>query len=638
MDVLWSPKPFTYFCAPFLGFSNAMDRNTVIGSVLIFVILLTMFYMNKDVNKEQEQDKKIQDSAMSVLRQEDSLKALTQKTDTLAASDSAMQGVLGSFSALAKGTNQTVVLSNNQMNVSVQTLGGRIRSVELLAYKRADKTTPVVLFDGDSNQLAYSFFTSENKSISTSELYFTPQSGALKAAANQPATLTMVADLGNGRRIEQIYSLKENDYKLKYDVRFVGMEQLIAGNNTYINLDWKSAILLQEHHIEAEQKASTIYYRTGDETDYISERKEEELEIPAASKWISFKQQYFNSTLIADKEFDAKGKITTKNDPTGRYVKYMGASLTIPYNHGKVEQFGMQFFFGPNQYKVLAAEDLMLEKLVPLGWGIFRWVNRWLVIPIFNLLNGWEIPIGLLILLMTIIIKTLLTPLVYRSFLSSAKMRILKPEMDALKAKFGNDMQKLQQENMKLYKQAGVNPLGGCVPILLQMPILIAMFQFFPSAFELRQQSFLWSGDLSTYDSIWTFGKVPILNSIYGDHVSLFTLLFVISTLVYTWYNNQVAAGLNDQMKIVSYIMPVIFLGVFNSYAAGLSYYYFLSNLATIGQQFLIRRRVDENKLHIQIQEHKKKPESERKSSFQKRLEEYAKKRGIDPNNPPRKK
>jgi YidC/Oxa1 family membrane protein insertase len=516
-------------------------------------------------------------------------------------------------------------------------LGGRIRSVELKDYKRADKTTPVILFDGDSNQFALSFFTSENKSISTSSIYFTPSNTLELASAGHPAIIKMIADIGGGRKLEQIYSLTEEGFNVKYDVQFSGLGKLIAANNNYINLDWKTAIPLQEHHIEAEQKASTIYYRTGEETDYISERKEEEIELPASSKWISFKQQYFNSTLIADKEFDAKAKITTTNDPSGKYVKKMAASLTFPYNHGESETFGMRFFFGPNQYKILAKEDLLLENMVPLGWGIFRWVNRGMVIPIFNLLNGWEIPIGLLILLMTIIIKTLLTPLVYRSFLSSAKMRILKPEMDALKARLGNDMSKLQQENMKLYKQAGVNPLGGCVPVLLQMPILIAMFQFFPSAFELRQQAFLWSSDLSTYDSIWTFGKLPIINSIYGDHVSLFTLLFVISTLVYTWYNNQVAAGLNDQMKIVSYIMPIIFLGVFNSYAAGLSYYYFLSNLATIGQQFLIRRRVDENKLRIQIQEHKKKPESERKTAFQKRLEDYAKKRGIDPNNTKRK-
>jgi YidC/Oxa1 family membrane protein insertase len=261
-----------------------------------------------------------------------------------------------------------------------------------------------------------------------------------------------------------------------------------------------------------------------------------------------------------------------------------------------------------------------------MGWGIFGWVNKILTVNVFYFLSQYISNFGIIILLLTIIVKTILFPLVYKSYKSSAKMRVLKPEMDEIKVKYGNDMAKMQQENMKLYRKAGVNPMGGCLPVLLQMPILIAMFQFFPSSFELRQQAFLWSSDLSSYDSILNLGfEIPF----YGDHVSLFTLLMTVSTLVYTMYNNQMT-GVTGQMKIISYLMPVMFLGFFNNYASGLTYYYFLSNLFTIGQQLLIRQFVDDNALHAQIQENKKKPVT--KSKFQQKLEEMAKKRGFDPN------
>jgi YidC/Oxa1 family membrane protein insertase len=265
-----------------------------------------------------------------------------------------------------------------------------------------------------------------------------------------------------------------------------------------------------------------------------------------------------------------------------------------------------------------------LERIIPMGWGIFRWVNKYFVVHVFAFLSKFFSSYGIIILCLTLIIKTILFPLVYKSYLSAAKMRLLKPEMDEIKAKYGDDMQKLQQENMKLYRKAGVNPMGGCVPMLLQLPILLAMFQFFPSAFELRQQSFLWATDLSTYDSIY---NLPFEIPFYGDHVSLFTLLMTASTLIYTLYNNQMT-GVTGQMKWMSYLMPIIFLGVLNSYPAGLNYYYFLSNVVTICQQLIIRRFVDEKALHAQIQENKKKPVT--KSKFQAKLEEMAKKRGVD--------
>jgi YidC/Oxa1 family membrane protein insertase len=284
----------------------------------------------------------------------------------------------------------------------------------------------------------------------------------------------------------------------------------------------------------------------------------------------------------------------------------------------------MAFYFGPNSYKTLqnlnvGIDNHELQRIVPLGWGIFGWVNRWLVIPVFNFLLGKVGSMGILILLLTLIIKFVLLPLVYRSYISTAKMRILKPEIDEIKNKYGDDMQKIQVENLALYKKAGVNPMSGCVPMLLQMPILFAMFQFFPVLFELRQESFLWSKDLSAYDSILDLGfNIPF----YGSHVSLFTLLMTISTLIYTHLNNQIS-GITGQMKWIGYIMPIIFLGVLNSYPSGLTWYYFVSNMVTFGQQFAIRRLVDDAKLHAQIAEARKKPV--KKSNFSKRLEEVMK-------------
>jgi YidC/Oxa1 family membrane protein insertase len=290
----------------------------------------------------------------------------------------------------------------------------------------------------------------------------------------------------------------------------------------------------------------------------------------------------------------------------------------------------MQFYFGPNHYQTLKAMDLGLEKQIPLGWGIFGWVNKLLVIPTFNFLNGLHLNYGIIILILAILIKIVLLPLTYKAYTSQATMRVLKPELDEVHAKYPNDPMKAQQETMGIYRKAGVNPLGGCLPMLLQMPILIAMFRFFPSSIELRQQSFLWAHDLSTYDSVYDFGfKIPF----YGDHVSLFVILMTISTILYTMMNNKMMSGGNSamqqQMKWMGYIMPIVFLGVLNNYSAGLSYYYLLANLTSFGQQYLFKFFVDEKAIHAKIQANKKKVQSGKKSGFQARLEEMAKQRGY---------
>lgn len=600
-----------------------MDRNSIIGLSLIFVILVTFAYINQPSEDQIKATKRAQDSIALVQLREDSLarayaaKIASQDSIKITTDSAFSEKAFGTFASFSKGIESFTTLENNDLKITFSNKGGRIYKVELKKYQRYDKT-PLVLVDGQDNEFNYSFATADAKAIQTKDLYFTP----LPAADGK--SLSMVLKLSDGQHIEQRYTLNEETGTVDYNLELHGMQSVIAPSNNYLDLTISQNAMLQEKSAEAEKRTSTIYYRyADDEPAYITETTDEKQSLKTAISWIAFKQQYFNYTIIANKSFD-NGTIETKTAESGKYVRMMQASLTVPYNHGVKESFAFKFFFGPNHYKTLAKFDTQLERIIPMGWGIFRWVNKYVVINVFHFLSQYVSSFGLIIFLLTLIIKTVLLPLVYRSYLSAAKMRVLKPELDEIKAKHGEDMSKLQQENMKLYRKAGVNPLGGCVPVLLQLPILFALFQFFPSAFELRGQAFLWAEDLSTYDSIL---NLPFTIPGYGDHVSLFTILMTASSIVYAVYNNQMT-GVTGQMKWMSYIMPLIFMFVLNSYPAGLNYYYFLSNLVTIGQQLAIRRFVNEDKLHSQIQENKKKPV--KKSKFEQKLEDMAKKRGID--------
>jgi len=321
--------------------------------------------------------------------------------------------------------------------------------------------------------------------------------------------------------------------------------------------------------------------------------------------------------LIAKDGFTKSSLAVTTDVTDTADVKQMKAGLVLARNSDG--SYPMEFYFGPVRYNLLKTQGYHLEKQVYMGWGFLAYINRFSVLPVFNFLNQFTTNYGLIILALTLILKLVLSPLTYKSYLSMAKMRVLKPEMDEIKGKVGDDNPTLlQQEYLKLYKKAGVNPLGGCLPLLIQMPIVFAFFRFFPSLFELRGQSFLWMHDLSTYDSIITFPNIPFI----GNHLSLMCVLMTISTLIYTYFNNQIS-GASGQMKYIGYITPVIFLGALNSYPSGLNYYYFLANMMTFLQQYIIRLMVDDKKIHAQIQENKKKPDVKKKQSgFQARMEE----------------
>jgi YidC/Oxa1 family membrane protein insertase len=606
-----------------------MDRNSLLGLVLIGAILIGYSYLTAPTAEQLAAQQKTQDSLALVEKNKKIVVATKSEVVKVADTNSvvadtltdslATQELSNKYGVFANATTvdtSVYTLENKLMKVNISSKGGKVKSVELKNYKNWEGK-PVTLFEGDSSEIALNFFAN-NRSISTKDLFF----AGIKS--NNTVAMRLYAG-AQDKYIEFLYTLKEDDYKLGYKVNFVGLNEIIARNTNYVELSWKQLMKNQEKDMSMERANSTIYFMfTDNEVDYLTETKDDQKDLTTKVKWVAMKQHFFTQVLIADNDFDKPTRVETKNGTEGdSFVKSTKASFTLPYAHNAQESFGMHFYFGPNHYQILKSQGHNLEKQIPLGWGIFGWVNRFIVIPIFNFLNGFNWSYGIIILILTIAIKILLLPLTFKAYLSQAKMKVLKPEVDEIQGKFKEEPMKLQQEMMALYRKAGVSPLGGCLPMLLQMPILIAMFRFFPQSIELRQQSFLWATDLSTYDSILDLSfTIPF----YGNHVSLFTLLMTVSTLLITKVNSS-SQMTNPQMKWMMYLMPIIFLGVFNSYAAGLSYYYFLANMISIGQQYLFRSFVNEDEIHRKIQENKKKPA--KKSKFQQRLEKMAKDRGM---------
>ncbi|MDB5017712.1 MAG: rane protein insertase YidC [Mucilaginibacter sp.] len=538
----------------------------------------------------------------------------TAKTPTKVTVDSA--ALKSPFGATTVGAEKLITLENKDLLVKLSTHGGKVYSVELKNFKTFDKK-PLILFDGSRNHFGLTF-TAGNNSINTDKLYFTPNATSLNVAGQDSGAVTMRLSYSPTQYIDYIYSLKGTGYKVGLTIKPTGLDQVVANTST-INLNWLTSVRKQEKDMEQERRYSTVYYNNTDqENDYLSASKDEQKDITDKKiQWVSFKAHFFSSVLIADKGFD-KSNLAVSTDVTDTTdIKQMSANLVLSKNADG--SFPMLFYFGPNRYSTLKDQGYALEKQVDLGWGPLKYINRFAVLPVFNFLKQFNWNYGLIILALTIVLKLVLSPLTYKSYLSMAKMRVLKPEMDEIKGKVGDDNPTLlQQEYLKLYKKAGVNPLGGCLPLLIQMPIVIAFFRFFPSLFELRGQSFLWMHDLSTYDAIITFPTIPFI----GNHLSLMCLLMTISTLIYTYFNNQIS-GASGQMKYIGYITPIMFIGFLNSYPAGLNYYYFLANMMTFLQQYIIRLMVDDKKIHAQIQENKKKPEEKKKTGgFQAKMEE----------------
>lgn len=589
-----------------------MDRSTTIGYVLIFLLFIGFFYFNQQNVEEIEQEEtKTEAAAM------DTPKAAENEVSL----DTA---ILDSVATTEVVEEKLETLSNELLQVDFTNLGGKPSKLTVKKFKRYDSSA-LVLFRGDQNTLNYTIPLSNGSSINTEKLAFT-------ISDQNDTSLVYIANVG-GAKIVQTYSLPANSYKLNYTIRFVGFQNSIAPNSRFAELLWKTKTQLQEKSVEDERNVTTVFYKyeSDDDPDNLSETSDDEESLLGSVKWVSFKQKFFNQTLIHSKDFSEDGiKVASTEGLDETYIKDLSAQFYLPIESDDVID-EMAFYYGPNKYKALKAEGIGMQKMIPLGWGIFGWVNKLVVIPVFNWLEKYISNYGLIILLLTLIIKSALFFPMYKVYKSSAKMRLLKPELDELKEKTGGDMQKMQQEQMKLYKQAGVSPLGGCLPQLIQIPILFAMFRFFPASIELRQKSLWWADDLSSYDSIFNFPngfEIPF----YGDHVSLFTLMMTAVTLVYTYMNSQMTGQMVGPMKTVMYIMPVMFLGFFNNYAAALSFYYFLSTCITIIQNFIIRKFViDEDKLHKQIQDNKKKRVNVKKSGLQKRLEDMAKKRGVDP-------
>lgn len=626
-----------------------MDKNSITGLLIIGAILVGFFFINKPSEEEIERQKTVRDSIVQVQNQkalEEAKRFETQETElkeqitseaiqagalTLDSIDSAkLKNMYGSFADAAQGENEFITLENELIKIKLATKGGRAYSVQLKEFQTYD-TLPLRLFNGDSTIFGLNFFA-ENRSIVTNNMFFTPVSEdkvvIVEGTDEKSVALRLYAEAD--KYIEYLYTLAPNSYQLDFDINIVGMDDIISQNTNYLDLKWEIFVPQQEKGAENENNYSTIYYKYyEDEVDYLSERSDDDEELATKVKWIAFKQQFFSSVLIAD-DYLLNGKVKQIKFKEGEYLAHYSADISLPYDSRFSQTIPLKFYFGPNHYYTLKEQnkEWELHKMVPLGWGIFGYVNRIAVIPVFNWLDNHIGNYGLIILILTILLKLVLFPLTFKSYISTAKMRVLKPQIDELSKKFSKDkaMEK-QQATMALYKKAGVNPMGGCLPMLVQMPILIAMFRFFPTSFELRQKGFLWAEDLSAYDSIL---DLPFEIPFYGDHVSLFCLLMTVTTILYTKMNNQMTAS-NAQMpgmKTMMYMMPVMFLFFFNNYASGLSYYYFLANLITFGQMALIKLFIDDKAILKKLEESKKKPV--KKSKFQQRLEDVAKKKGYN--------
>ncbi|MDD6621328.1 MAG: membrane protein insertase YidC [Bacteroidales bacterium] len=536
------------------------------------------------------------------------------------------------FARFVSGDSTTVRLQNDLVAVDLSTKGGVVSRVELKKYTAYSegKTVPAVLFENENN--SYSFIlNNDTQRFDTHDFYFTP-------IVENDSTVLMKLQFESNVSFGIRYTLKKDSYMVKMDVVQENMNMVIPTNIATMDFEWRGRLMRHERGEMFEERNSGLYYKfNGGDTDYLSETSNDEEEIADKLKWIGFKDQFFSTVLIADSYFLGTNTLTStvvdKDSPDyKKYMKDLEVVSSLEYSSTNPAPASFTFVFCPNEYSLLddyseafGDDDLELTRLIPLGWKMFRWINTGIIIPVFNFLGTLDLNYGIIILLLTIFIKVILFPLTYKSYSSQAKMRFLAPDIKAINDKYpGQDNAlKRNQKMMELYNLAGANPMSGCLPMLLQMPILIAMFSFFPSCIELRGEPFLWAEDLSAPDVIWSWDvHIPIISTFFGNHLSLFCLLMTAVNIVYTYLNMQANPSNNSMpgMKWMMYLMPVMFLVFFNNYAAGLSYYYFLSLLITIGQTYAFRFFLKEDKMRARMAERAKKPK--KKSGFMARLEE----------------
>ncbi len=636
-----------------------MNRQQFLGIALILVIIVGYGIWVSPSAEQRAEIQRKQDSTRQVklLEQQklelekhnkDSISKLSTDTASLAnttLSDSAKSAEktekFGVFAKYTEGKAQDIVLENKLLEVKISTLGAYPYYVRLKDFK-AFKSDSLVLFDKGENVIDLKFFA-QNHPISTENLYFTntnPTRTHIVADADSQSVALRI-DISQTQYLEYVYTIQPNSYELGVAVNFVGMTDYIPQNTFEIDMFWDAKLRRLEKGADWENQNTTAYYKYDEaEVDKLSPTSDDDdVTYESKLKWLAYKNHFFASAIIAHGSF-ASGKTAFVADPKEEhYLKHFKSELALPYDAKTDNRYAFTWYLGPNDYDILTdthikpKDDLELKRMIPLGWALFRWISQYAIIPLFNLLGSFIGSMGLLILVMTVLIKAVLFPLTYKSYQSSAKMQVLKPQIDEINEKIPKDKaMERQQATMALYKKAGVNPLGGCLPMLLQFPILIAMYQFFPGSIELRGKSFLWAEDLSTYDSIWNFPNgftIPM----YGDHISLFTLLMAAAMLISTMMNSSQMQS-NQQMpgmKLMLYLMPVMMLVWFNNYSAGLSYYYFLSNVITIVQIWAARKLINKEKILAKLNENQKKNKEVPKSKFQQRLDQMAKERGIQP-------
>ena len=626
-----------------------MNKNTIIGLILMLGLFIGYSIYMSPSKEELEARQRQQDSLrteqvkkmmLDSLEQTSSIASPTaeyseDKEDKVSVPRTLTENY-GAFSLAANSSlGESIVVENDFYQIRLGAKGGKIESVQLQNVLTHD-SLPVVLFDADKSETVFGFsFTSNYLVFNTNDLYFQSdnQGDTIRVKGNDSVQIAMrlypnktEEEFDTESYIEFLYTVRGNDYRTGLLVSFFNINNYIDRNQSETILTWKTDLFQQEKNFKNEMNASNIFYSDIGDVNNLKESpdKGDSVFYSTQIKWISFKQQFFTSTLIADDYFSyANMVVNVPQRQSNNVLKTMKAELSIPLD-GKNQTFGLSFYFGPNKYRTLKHYNINLESQIQLGGKLISWINKLAVIPIFNRFEGFGWSYGIIILILTIILKTILFPLTYSNYKSSAKMRVMKPEIDEISNRYPKqeDAMKKQQAVMGFYKQVGIKPMAGCLPMLLQMPILIAMFRFFPSAYELRQQPFLWAKDLSSYDSVLDLGfEIPF----YGDHVSLFCLLMTAATLIYTVLNNKMMtmAGNTQQMKMMKwmmYFMPIMFLGVFNSFSSGLCYYYLLVNLITFAQMGAFRLLLNEDKLRAKLQANRSKPVT--KSSWQKRMED----------------